>query len=81
MARMMRRLGRGMKRAGDTVVGTIAIGLIKLLRLISPDVMANFAVWNRVADPINWKGALGACSALCRRRTSTQECCMTLQRR
>jgi KDO2-lipid IV(A) lauroyltransferase len=43
MARMMRRLGRGMKRAGDAVVGTIAIGLIKILRLISPDVMANFA--------------------------------------
>ena len=43
MAGMMRRLSRGTKRAGNTVVGTIAIGLIQLLRLINPDVMANVA--------------------------------------
>ncbi len=40
----MRRLSRGTKRAGNAVVGAIAIGLIfKLLRLINPDVMANVA--------------------------------------
>jgi len=43
MARMMRRLSRGTKRAGNAVVGAIAIGLIRLLRLVNPDVMANFA--------------------------------------
>ena len=43
MARMMRRLSRGTKRAGNAVVGTLAIGLLKLLRLIDPDVMADVA--------------------------------------
>jgi Kdo2-lipid IVA lauroyltransferase/acyltransferase len=43
MARMMRRLSRGTKRVGNAIVGAIAIGLIKLLRLIDPDVMANVA--------------------------------------
>ena len=43
MAGMMQRLSRGTKRAGNAVVGAIAIGLIRLLRLVNPDVMANFA--------------------------------------
>jgi len=43
MARMMRRLSRGTKRVGNAIVGAIAIGLIKFLRLIDPDVMANVA--------------------------------------
>ena len=43
MAGMMRRLSRGTKRAGNAVVGTIAIGLIQLLRLIDPDIMADVA--------------------------------------
>jgi KDO2-lipid IV(A) lauroyltransferase len=43
MAGMMQRLSRGTKRAGNAVVGTIAIGLIQLLRLINPDIMANVA--------------------------------------
>ena len=43
MPGMMRRLTQSIKRAGNAVVGTIAIGLIQLLRLINPDVMANVA--------------------------------------
>ncbi|HEY6023548.1 MAG TPA: lipid A biosynthesis lauroyl acyltransferase [Pseudolabrys sp.] len=43
MALMMRRLRRGTKRAGNAIVGAIAIGLLQLLRLINPDVMANIA--------------------------------------
>lgn len=43
MARMMRRLSRGTKRVGNAIIGAIAIGLIKLLRLIDPDVMADIA--------------------------------------
>lgn len=43
MAGMMRRLRRGTKRAGNAIVGVIAVGLFNLLHFIDPDVLANFA--------------------------------------
>ena len=43
MARTMRRLNRGMKRAGDAAIGAIAVGLLNLLHLVNADAMANIA--------------------------------------
>jgi len=43
--RMIRRTRRGAKGAGDAVVGALAIGLIKTLRLIDPDRLADSAGW------------------------------------
>ena len=40
---MKRRLRRSLKRAGDAAVGAVAIGLIKALRLIPPDLLADGA--------------------------------------
>jgi KDO2-lipid IV(A) lauroyltransferase len=45
MSTLKRKLRRGAKRAGDAVVGALAVGVIKLLRLTDPDMMANFAGW------------------------------------
>lgn len=41
--RMLRQLRRGGKRAGNAVIGPVVIGLLKIMRLIDPDVMANVA--------------------------------------
>lgn len=41
--RTVRRLRRGAKRSGDAVIGAIAIGLLKLVRLADPDRAANAA--------------------------------------
>ena len=41
--RMIRRTRRGAKRAGDAVVGALAVGLLKGLRRVDPDRMADFA--------------------------------------
>ncbi len=38
-------LRRGLRRAGNAVVGAIALGLIRLLRLTDPDKLADFAGW------------------------------------
>jgi KDO2-lipid IV(A) lauroyltransferase len=43
MRRTVRRLRRGAKRISDAVVGALAVGLIKALRRIDPDRMADFA--------------------------------------
>ena len=43
--RMIRRARRGAKRAGDAFVGALAVGLIKALRLVDPDRMADVAGW------------------------------------
>jgi len=43
MTPMMRRLNRGIKRAGYAAIGAFAVGLLKLLHLVDPDVMANIA--------------------------------------
>jgi Kdo2-lipid IVA lauroyltransferase/acyltransferase len=43
MNRMMQRLRRDFKRASDALVGKIAIGALRVLRLTNPDKMADFA--------------------------------------
>lgn len=43
MRRITRRLRRGFKRASEALVGTIAIGLLKGMRLVDPDKIADFA--------------------------------------
>ena len=40
-----RKIRRGLKRAGDALLGALAIGLLKGLRLTDPDRMADFAGW------------------------------------
>jgi KDO2-lipid IV(A) lauroyltransferase len=42
MSRIVRRLRRGAKRIGDVLIGAAAIGVIKAVRLIDPDRMADF---------------------------------------
>jgi KDO2-lipid IV(A) lauroyltransferase len=43
MRRIVRRLKRSTKRATNYAVGTVTIGLLKLLRLTDPDTMGNIA--------------------------------------
>ncbi len=43
--RMTRRARRAAKRAGDAVIGSLAVGLIKALRSVDPDRMADAAGW------------------------------------
>lgn len=43
MSTIKRRLRRGLKRAGDALVGSVAVGLLKLLRLFNPDTLTNAA--------------------------------------
>jgi Kdo2-lipid IVA lauroyltransferase/acyltransferase len=45
MRRMIRRLRRRLKRAGDAIAGTLAVALLKCLRRTNPDKMANFCGW------------------------------------
>jgi KDO2-lipid IV(A) lauroyltransferase len=42
---MLKRLKRGLKRAGRAVLGALAVGLLKALRLTDPDKLADFAGW------------------------------------
>jgi Lauroyl/myristoyl acyltransferase len=43
--RMTRRARRAAKRASDAMIGALAVGLIKALRLVDPDRMADVAGW------------------------------------
>ena len=43
MRRVVRRLRRRIKRASDALVGLMAIGVLKVVRLTDPDRMADFA--------------------------------------
>ena len=43
--RTIRRARRGAKRAGNALVGTLAVALLKGLRHTDPDRMADFAGW------------------------------------
>jgi len=43
--RMLRHLRRGGKRAGDAIVGATVLGLLRIIRLTDPDMMADFAAW------------------------------------
>ncbi len=45
MTRMIRRVRRDLKRAGSAVVGVLAIILIKVLRHVDPERMADFGGW------------------------------------
>lgn len=45
VARMKRRLRQALKKTGNAVVGALAVTLLKLLRLLSPDIMANLGGW------------------------------------
>jgi KDO2-lipid IV(A) lauroyltransferase len=45
MSTLRRRLRRGLKRTGNALGGFIAVRLLKLLRLFSPDSTANAAGW------------------------------------
>ena len=42
---MIRRLRRGANRAGNALLGALAVGLLKVIRLTDPDKMADFAGW------------------------------------
>jgi KDO2-lipid IV(A) lauroyltransferase len=42
---MIHRMRRRMQRAGDAVLGVLAVGLLKLLRLSNPDRMADICGW------------------------------------
>ncbi len=44
-ARIKRRLRQRLKQAGNAAVGALVVSLLKLLRLINPDRMANFGGW------------------------------------
>ncbi|MGA8930678.1 MAG: lipid A biosynthesis lauroyl acyltransferase [Pseudolabrys sp.] len=45
MTRLFRRLRRGIKRASGALVGAFAIGVLKMVRAVDPDKMADFAGW------------------------------------
>ncbi|HEY6834732.1 MAG TPA: lipid A biosynthesis lauroyl acyltransferase [Pseudolabrys sp.] len=45
MSAIKRRLRRGVKRAGDAIVGALAVGTLRLVRWTNYDRMANFAGW------------------------------------
>jgi Kdo2-lipid IVA lauroyltransferase/acyltransferase len=58
--RIIRRARRGAKRAGDAIVGALAVGLLKGLRLTNPDRMADFAGWfMRTVGPLLPENKLG----------------------
>ena len=46
----MWRLRRGGKRGGNALLGALAVGLLKALRLTNPDRMADFAGWAMRTD-------------------------------
>lgn len=53
LSRLKQRLRRGLKAAGNAVVGALAMGLIKLMRLGGPDTMANAAArFMRLIGPL-----------------------------
>lgn len=45
LRRLRRRLLRGAKRAFDTASGVVAVALLRGLRVVGPDTLANFAGW------------------------------------
>ena len=50
---MKRRLRRILKRARDAIIGAVAIGAIKVLRMVDPDRMADIAGWvTRTVGPL-----------------------------
>jgi KDO2-lipid IV(A) lauroyltransferase len=45
MTRLFRRLRRGIKRASGALIGAFAIGVLKMVRAVDPDKMADFTGW------------------------------------
>ena len=45
MTRLFRRLRRGIKRASGALVGAFASGVLKMVRAVDPDKMADFTGW------------------------------------
>lgn len=45
MSTLKRKLRRGLKRTGDAAAGALAVGLLRTLRAIDPDTMANLCAW------------------------------------
>ncbi len=53
MSTLKRKLRLALNTAGDAVAGGLAVGLLKTMRLASPDTMANFGVfWARTLGPL-----------------------------
>jgi Kdo2-lipid IVA lauroyltransferase/acyltransferase len=60
MRRFIRRLRRRFKRVSDALIGTIAIGLLKSMRLTDPDKMADFTGWMmRTIGPLLRENRIG----------------------
>jgi len=45
MSTLKRKLRRSLKRTGDAAAGALAVGLLRTLRAIDPDTMANLGAW------------------------------------
>jgi KDO2-lipid IV(A) lauroyltransferase len=60
MSRTIRRLRRRLKRASEAAIGAIAIGVLKGMRLIDPDKIADFAGWMaRTVGPLLPENRIG----------------------
>ena len=60
MGRMIQRLRLGFKRASDALIGGLAVGLLKGLRLTNPDALADFAGWAmRTLGPLLRENRIG----------------------
>lgn len=60
MRGLIRCLRRSLKRASDTLIGMLAIGLLKGLRLTDPDKLADFAGWSmRTIGPLLRENRIG----------------------
>jgi KDO2-lipid IV(A) lauroyltransferase len=60
MSGLLRRMRRRAQRAGNAVLGAMAVGLLKSLRLANPDRMADFAGWlMRTVGPLLPENRIG----------------------
>ena len=60
MTRTIRRIRRGAKRAGNALLGVLAVRLLKGLRMIPPDPMADFCGWAaRTIGPLFTENRIG----------------------
>ena len=60
MRRIVRRLKRATKRAANSAIGAVTIGLLKLLRLTNPDTMGNITGWfMRTVGPLLPENRIG----------------------
>jgi len=60
MRRITRRLRRGFKRASEALTGAVAIGVLKGMRLVDPDKIADFSGWMaRTIGPLLRENRIG----------------------